>query len=98
MYARQAISCPLALIATCNSTLHSSRGLDFPVVLPYLPSLPTRGECDEKASESLARNLIYVAISRAMDKLKLFVIEEARERAAQELVGAMNGMGATGGA
>ena len=75
------------------STLHSSKGLDFPVVLLYLPSLPTGGNYDEKASESLARNLIYVAISRAMDNLNVFVMEEARERAVQELVGAMNGIG-----
>ena len=73
------------------STLHSSKGLDFPVVLLYLPSLPTGAEYDEKASESLARNLIYVAISRAMDNLNVFVMEEAKEKVIQELVGVMNG-------
>lgn len=35
------------------------------------------GEYDEKASESLGRNLIYVAISRAMDRLSVFAMEEA---------------------
>jgi len=75
------------------STLHSSKGLDFPVVLLYLPSLPTGADYDEKASESLARNLIYVAISRAMDNLNVFVLEEAREKVVRELAGAMNGMG-----
>jgi hypothetical protein len=77
------------------STLHSSKGLDFPVVLLYLPSLPTAGEFDEKSADSLARNLIYVAMTRAMDNLNVFVMEEAKERAVTELVGAMNGMGAT---
>jgi superfamily I DNA/RNA helicase len=76
------------------STLHSSKGLDFPVVLLYLPSLPTGGEYDEKSSDSLARNLIYVAMTRAMDNLNVFVMEDARERAVQELVGAMNRVGA----
>jgi len=76
------------------STLHSSKGLDFPVVLLYLPSLPTGADYDERASEGLARNLIYVAISRAMDNLNVFVMEEARERPIQELVGVMNGVGA----
>jgi superfamily I DNA/RNA helicase len=45
-------------------TLHSSKGLDFPAVLLFLPSMPTGGSYDEKASESLARNLIYMAILR----------------------------------
>jgi hypothetical protein len=76
------------------TTLHSSKGLDFPVVLLYLPSLPTAGEFDEKSADSLARNLIYVAMTRAMDNLNVFVMEEAKERALTELVGAMNGTGA----
>jgi len=67
--------------------MHSSKGLDFPVALLYLPSLPTSGEYDAKASESLARNLIYVAISRAMDNLNAFVMEEAKETAVVELAG-----------
>jgi ATP-dependent exoDNAse (exonuclease V) alpha subunit len=77
------------------STLHSSKGLDFPVVLLYLPSMPAGAEYDEKASEGLARNLIYVAISRAMDNLNVFVMEEAREKVVQELVGVMSGHGST---
>ena len=38
--------------------------------------------------------MIYVAMTRAMDNLNVFVMEDARERAVQELVGAMNRMGA----
>ena len=75
------------------STLHSSKGLDFPVVLLYLPSLPTGADYDEKASEGLARNLIYVAISRAMDNLNVFVMEEAREKVVQELMEVMSDAG-----
>ena len=71
------------------STLHSSKGMDFPVVLLYLPSLPAGAEYDEKASESLARNLIYVAMTRAMDNLNVFVMEDAKERAVTELLAIM---------
>jgi len=67
------------------STLHSSKGLDFPVVLLYLPSLPLSADYDEAAAESLARNLIYVAMTRAMDNLNVFVMEEAREKAIEDL-------------
>jgi superfamily I DNA/RNA helicase len=74
------------------STLHSSKSLDFPVVLLYLPSLPIAAEYDEAAADELARNLIYVAMTRAMDNLNVFVMEEARERAAVELVGALGGV------
>ena len=58
-----------------GSPLHSSKGLDFPVVLLYLPSLPTGGEYDEKSTDSQARNLIYVAMTWAMDNLNVFVME-----------------------
>ncbi len=76
------------------TTLHSSKGLDFPVVLLYLPSLPTAGEYDAKSADALARNLIYVAMTRAMDNLNVFVMEEAREKAITELVGVIGGTGA----
>ena len=76
------------------TTLHSSKGLDFPVVLLYLPSLPAGGEYDEKSSDALDRNLLYVAMTRAMDNLNVFVMEEPRERAVQELVGAIDGLAA----
>jgi len=61
------------------STLHSSKGLDFPVVLLYLPGLPSRGELDDRSSGILNRNLIYVAMTRAMDNLNVFMLEGARE-------------------
>jgi hypothetical protein len=80
------------------TTLHSSKGLDFPVVLLYLPSLPISPEYDEKTGEALARNLIYVAMTRAMDNLNVFVMEEAREKAIQELVTVIGGMSGASGA
>jgi hypothetical protein len=61
------------------STLHSSKGLDFPVVLLYLPRLPARLDYDDKAADTLMRNLIYVAMTRAMDNLNVFTLEGAHE-------------------
>lgn len=56
------------------STLHSAKGLDFPVVLLCLGSEPKQqGQYDVKANEQLLRNLIYVSITRSLDHLNLFI-------------------------
>ena len=72
------------------STLHSSKGLDFAVVLLFLPALPPRGDYDDKTGDTLVRNLIYVAMTRAMDNLNVFTLEGAhdgqREEPLQDLV------------
>ncbi|MBU8912551.1 MAG: AAA family ATPase [Spirochaetales bacterium] len=54
------------------STLHSSKGLDFPVVLVYLPYLNRREKFDEETTDRLLRNLIYVGFTRAMENLNVF--------------------------
>jgi predicted nuclease with TOPRIM domain len=54
------------------STLHSSKGLDFPVVMVYLPYLRRRHKFDEETTERLLRNLIYVGFTRAMENLNVF--------------------------
>jgi hypothetical protein len=66
------------------STLHSSKGLDFAVVLLYLPSLPPRTGYDDATNELLLRNLIYVAMTRAMDNLNVFTLEGAHDTQAEE--------------
>ena len=66
------------------STLHSSKGLDFAVVLLYLPTLPPRTDYDEKSGEALVRNLLYVAMTRAMDNLNVFTLEGAHEAQFEE--------------
>ena len=66
------------------STLHSSKGLDFAVVLLYLPALPPRESYDDATSALLVRNLIYVAMTRAMDNLNVFTLEGAHEGQAEE--------------
>ncbi len=54
------------------STLHSAKGLDFPVVLLYLPYLHRRRHFDAEQTEKLLRNLVYVGISRGMDNVNVF--------------------------
>jgi hypothetical protein len=61
------------------STLHSAKGLDFAVVLLYLPELPPRTGYEEKSADTLVRNLIYVAMTRAMDNLNVFTLEGAHD-------------------
>jgi superfamily I DNA/RNA helicase len=55
------------------STLHSAKGLDFPVGLLYLPYLHRPKQYDERAGEALVRNLLYVGITRAMENLDVFM-------------------------
>ena len=66
------------------STLHSSKGLDFAVVLLYLPSLPPRGEFEDRAAQGIVRNLLYVAMTRAMDNLNVFTLEGDHEGQQEE--------------
>jgi hypothetical protein len=66
------------------STLHSAKGLDFAVVLLYLPALSPRTDYDEKSGDTLTRNLIYVAMTRAMDNLNVFTLEGAHEAQHEE--------------
>ena len=54
------------------STLHSSKGLDFPVVLMYLPEMPPVKEIDPPYQDRLYRNLQYVAMTRGMDVVEIF--------------------------
>lgn len=55
------------------STLHSAKGLDFPVVLMYLPYLPRKELFSHDETESLMRRLLYVGMTRGMDNLNVFL-------------------------
>ncbi|MBI9107077.1 MAG: DEAD/DEAH box helicase [Spirochaetales bacterium] len=58
------------------STMHSSKGLDFPVVLLCLHKLPqTSAAHDQAAREKMRRNLIYVSVTRAMDHVNIFILD-----------------------
>jgi len=67
------------------STLHSAKGLDFPVVLMYLPGLPSIPQYDERSADKLLRNLVYVGMTRAMDNLNVFTVPEPKEPALRDL-------------
>jgi hypothetical protein len=59
------------------STLHSSKGLDFPVVLLFLPELPFTGFRHDVASKTkILNNLVYVGMTRAMDHLNVFLLND----------------------
>ena len=69
------------------STLHSAKGLDFPVVLLFLYRQPFFGSgFDEATTESMTRNLVYVAMTRAMDQLSVFALEEPSSTVIQGLM------------
>ncbi|MFW6368515.1 MAG: UvrD-helicase domain-containing protein [Spirochaetota bacterium] len=54
------------------STLHSSKGLDFPVVILYLPAPPGMpGGYNEATGDRMVRNLLYVSMTRAMEHLSV---------------------------
>ncbi len=55
------------------STLHSAKGVEFPVVMLYLPGLPAPGGLSEEMAAEQGFNLVYVAVTRAMDNLQLFL-------------------------
>lgn len=57
------------------STLHSCKGLDFPVILMFLPELERRVKFSDEQTERLLRNLVYTGMTRAMDHLNIFVTE-----------------------
>ena len=57
------------------STLHSCKGLDFPVVLIYLPELTRLERYSDAQGEQLLRNLVYTGMTRAMDHLNIFALE-----------------------
>jgi len=70
------------------STLHSAKGLDFPVVLLYLPHmLPPDQTWEPELAERLHRNLIYVAMTRALDQLSVFCLEGSTSRSIVALKG-----------
>lgn len=59
------------------STIHSAKGLDFPVVLAFLPTLFGGESLDRQTAEKQRRNTLYVALTRAMENLMVFVKDGA---------------------
>jgi hypothetical protein len=68
------------------STMHSAKGVEFPLVILYLPGFTVRPEYSAEQAEALQRNLVYVAMTRAMDHLQIIVRDTAAEPAIRDLV------------
>jgi hypothetical protein len=68
------------------TTMHSAKGLDFPVVFLFIPQLHViGGAMDSETVEKMNRNLIYVAMTRAMDHLDVFLREGTKNPAIIDL-------------
>lgn len=68
------------------TTLHSAKGLDFPVVLLVLSRFHLKeSSLDPATQERMERNLVYVAMTRAMDHLNVFIREDTKTPALLDL-------------
>jgi len=69
------------------SPFHSSKGLDMPVVLLFLPKLfaVNTESYNNDITELMQRNLLYVCMTRAMDMLNVFMKEEPEGPILQDL-------------
>lgn len=61
------------------STMHSSKGLDFPAVILVLDHTPRAESWDEATAERMFRNLVYVAATRAMELLTVIIPADASD-------------------
>ncbi|MBI9100201.1 MAG: UvrD-helicase domain-containing protein [Spirochaetaceae bacterium] len=69
------------------SPFHSSKGLDMPVVLLFLPKLFTVNSesYNHDTTDQMRRNLLYVCMTRAMDMLNVFMKEEPEDEILNDL-------------
>lgn len=72
------------------SPLHSSKGLDLPVVMLFIPILFYNRELESDESETLVRNLIYVSMTRAMQNLNIFTKMNTEDPVLEDLISIMN--------
>jgi len=69
------------------STLHSSKGLDFHIVLLLLRRSPFTGRVfDNDSLAKMKRNLIYVSLTRAMGRVNVFVLDGESKVEIRDLV------------
>jgi hypothetical protein len=74
------------------STMHSAKGLDFPVVLLFILQFNLAASSfDTSAVDRMTRNLIYVSMTRAMDHLNVFLPEATEEKALVDLAACFDG-------
>lgn len=68
------------------STCHSAKGIEFPVVMLVLPSLPVSSRLSEDCALQAARNLLYMSLTRALDDLQIFTLEATESTPIAELL------------
>lgn len=68
------------------SPLHSSKGIDMPVVMLFIPVLFYNRELESGESEKLLRNLIYVSMTRAMENLNIFTKKSTDDPVISDLI------------
>lgn len=61
------------------STLHSAKGVEFPVVMLHVPYLARPKSMSPRVAAEQNFNLVYVAVTRAMDNLQLFLPEQSSD-------------------
>ncbi len=67
------------------ATMHSSKGIEFPVTMVFVPTLIDADEYDERSIRLLQRNLLYVSITRAMDYAVILTLDNSINPVLQEL-------------
>lgn len=67
------------------STLHSAKGLEFPVVFLLLPRIRINPNMDPLEAIEQSRNLVHVSLTRAMDNLQVFTLYDPKEEALRDL-------------
>ena len=73
------------------SPLHLAKGIDFSVVFLYLPYEPADVESyDEIFNETMFRNAIYVCMTRAMEHLNVFALQNSASPVIRDLINAFN--------
>jgi len=55
------------------STIQSAKGLDFPVVIAYLPKLPYNDQLEDSVRYIHQASLVYVAITRSLENLTVIM-------------------------
>lgn len=68
------------------TTMHSAKGVEFPLVCLFLPGFKERLEHALEDEEQMRANLVYVAISRAMDNLQIVVVDRAIDSVTRRLI------------
>ena len=67
------------------STIHSAKGVEFPVVMLYVPDLPVSSRISQEAAVKSCRNLVYVGITRCVDNLQVFMLENSEQDVVNEI-------------